>query len=221
MKKTNNQQKRPQQKKINKRGFSKMEFITMLGVLAILIAIGVKLVSDNSKNYGGFKNLANNFAKDVAKYKDAYTRVDNTYYLYDLIQKGYSEELKNPINTSETCDKYDSYIVIESTNNKKVTLNCGNYFVEGTEQDGYKVYEVSEWHDTKQEGDTENNILYNYKKDGTIQLGEYVSSSAFIEWYYIKTNSLITSPSDVNNSAGTELVTKDVYRTKTLVKEIK
>jgi hypothetical protein len=141
--------------------------------------------------------------------------------LNELIAKGFSDELKNPINTSETCDKYDSYVELLDTNNKKVTLNCGNYYVEGTQGSTYKVYEVSEWHDTKQEGDNENSLLFNYKVNGALALGEYVSTKAFIEWYYVKTNSIITSPYDIDGSNGIEVVTKDVYRTKTLVKEIK
>lgn len=208
-------------KKMNKRGFSKIELITMLGVMAVLIAIGVKLVMDNSKNYGAFKNLANNFAKDVARYKDAYTKVDNTYYLNDLIEKGYSEDLKNPINTSEYCDRYESYVEIPETNNKKVTLKCGNYFVEGTQSEGYKVYEVSEWKDTKGETDNDAGVVYNYKVGNQLMLGEYVTSKAFIELYYIKTSSLIANPYEVNNNSDTELQVKNVYRTKTLVKEIK
>ena len=208
-------------KKMNKRGFSKIELLTMLGLIAVLLAIGAKLVMDNSKNYGAFKNLANNFAKDVANYKDRYTRPDNTYYLNDLIEKGYSEELKNPVKTSETCDKFESYVEIPETNNKKVTLKCGNYFVEGVQSEGYKVYKVSEWHDTKGETDNEEGVIYNYKVNDQIMLGEYVSSKAFIELYYIKTNSMILNPYDVNNFEGTELLIKSVYRTKELVKELK
>ena len=223
MKKTDNQQQRQrsQQKRINRRGFSKIEFITMLGVLAILIAVGVKLVADNSKNYGAFRNLANNFAKNVATYKDKYGKADNVYYLVELVNKGYSEELKNPINTSETCDMYDSYVEVPETNNKIVTLNCGDYLLEGTQQEGYRLYEVSEWHETKQEGDNDRNMIYNYKKDGALGLGEYVSAKAFVEYYYINTKSVISSPYEVSNASGVELLTKDVYRTKTLVKEFK
>ncbi len=224
MKRTDNQQQqrqRSQQRRINKRGFSKIEFLTMLGVLAILIAVGVKLVADNSKNFGAFKNLANNFAKSVATYKDKYAKADNVYYLVELVNKGYSEELKNPIKPAESCDMYDSYVEIPETNNKKVTLNCGNYLVEGTQQEGYKVYEVSEWHETKEEGDNERNMIYNYKKDGALGIGEYVSAQAFVEHYYMNTKSVISSPYEVSNAPGVELLTKDVYRTKTLVKELK
>lgn len=208
-------------KKINRKGFSKIEVITVLGVLAVLIALGVKLVVDNSKNYGAFKNLANNFAKDVAKYKDRYPKADNTYYLNELIEKGYSEELKNPINTTETCDKYDSYVEIPETNNKKVTLNCGNYLVEGTQDSAYKVYEVTPWSETKQETDNDSNVLFNYKVGDQVMLGEYVSQKAFIGLYYSKTGAIIHNPYDLDKDPNVELLTKIVNRTKTLVKEIK
>ena len=84
-----------------------------------------------------------------------------------------------------------------------------------------RLYEVSEWHETKQEGDNDRNMIYNYKKDGALGLGEYVSAKAFVEYYYINTKSVISSPYEVSNASGVELLTKDVYRTKTLVKEFK
>ena len=104
-------------KKIDNKGFSKIEFMTMFAVIAILLALGIKLVVDNSKNYGAFRNLANNFANSVARYKDQYPRDDNTYILNDLIEKGYSEELKNPIDTTEYCDRYESYVELSKKNN--------------------------------------------------------------------------------------------------------
>ena len=208
-------------KKINKRGFSKLELLTMLGVLAVLITIGAKLVIDNSKNVSGFKNVANNFANDVSKFKDQYPRTNNIYYLNELITKGFSEELKNPINSNETCDRYNTFVEIINSNTKKVTLNCGNYFVEGIQGTSYRVYEVSEWHDTKEENDNENQLLYNYKKNGQLVLGEYVSDKAFVEWYYVKEKNNITSPYDIENKDGMELLTKNAYRSKKIVKEIK
>ena len=51
MKKTN--------KKINKKAFSKAEFMVMLAAIAILIAIGSKLVLDNTKNYSSYNSFFN------------------------------------------------------------------------------------------------------------------------------------------------------------------
>ena len=52
-------------KRINKKGFSKIEFMGILGLLAILIAVGAKIALDTGKNYNGFKILANNFLDSV------------------------------------------------------------------------------------------------------------------------------------------------------------
>lgn len=205
-------------KKIDNKGFSKIEFMTMFAVIAILLALGIKLVVDNSKNYGAFRNLANNFANSVARYKDQYPRDDNTYILNDLIEKGYSEELKNPIDTTEYCDRYESYVEVPQPNNKKVNLLCGNYIVEGYQNSGYKVYEVTEWTTDKNDKSNDNNVLYNYAIDGKEVFGEYYTTRTFLEKYYDKTGELIASPYDVN-SDNQKLLTKKVYREKTLVKD--
>ncbi len=205
-------------KKIGNKGFSKIEFMTMIAVIAILIALGVKLVADNSKNYGAFRNLANSFANNVARYKDQYPRDDNTYILDDLIEKGFSEELKNPIDTTEYCDRFESYVEVPEPNNKKVTLICGEYIVEGYQSSGYKVYEVTEWTTEKNNKSNDNNVLYNYTIDGNEVFGEYYTTRTFLEKYYEKNGELISSPYDVN-SGNQKLITKKVYREKTLVKD--
>ena len=178
-------------KKIGNKGFSKIEFMTMIAVIAILIALGVKLVADNSKNYGAFRNLANSFANNVARYKDQYPRDDNTYILDDLIEKGFSDELKNPIDTTEYCDRFESYVEVPEPNNKKVTLICGEYIVEGYQNSGYKVYEVTEWTTEKNNKSNDNNVLYNYTIDGNEVFGEYYTTRTFLEKYYEKNGELI------------------------------
>ena len=208
-------------KKINNKGFSKIEFMTMFAVIAILTAIGVKLVSDNSKNYGAFKNLANSFANSVAKYKDRYPSPDNVYSLDEVIKRGFSEDLKNPIDTSEYCDRFESYVEIPQTNNKKVNLVCGDYFVEGTQNGTYKVYEVGEWTTEHGEEANDNNVAFNYSRDGKEVLDEYVTTRTFIEKFYEDTGNTISSPNEVNSVSGLKLLSKKVYRTKTLVKELK
>ncbi len=208
-------------KKLNKKGFSKVEFMTMFAVIAILTAIGVKLVSDNSKNYGAFKNLANNFANSVAKYKDNYPTSNNIYYLDDVIRRGFSDELKNPIDTTEKCDKFESYVEVPQTNTKIVKLLCGDYYVEGTQGSEYMVYELGEITDEKVNEEDESIILYNYSENGKEMLNEYVTFRTFIKKYKELTGNTINDPSEVSNASGLELLTKNVYRTKTLVKEIK
>ena len=94
-------------------------------------------------------------------------------------------------------------------------------FVEGTQNGTYKVYEVGEWTTEHDEETNDNNVVFNYSRDGKEVLDKYVTTRTFIEKYYEDTGNTISSPSEVNNVSGLKLLTKKVYRTKTLVKELK
>lgn len=207
-------------KEKNNRGFGKVEFMTILGLIAILIAIGSKMAVDTGKNYSAFKSTATNFLDAVAMYKDMYTKDSNIYYLNEVIEKGYSSEIKNPMDGTMNCDKYESYVEVPSPNNKKIHLECGEYVVEGSQNDGFKVYEVGKWKDKKENGDNDTNTIYNYKKDGVVALDKYVTERTFVQLYFEKNKSSIISPFDISGREGLELLTKNVYRTKTLVKEL-
>lgn len=209
-------------KKTNNRGFGKVEIMAMLALIAILLAVGSKIVLDStSKNYNSFKTTANNFANQVSKYKDKYTKDSNIYYLYELIEKEFIEELHNPLSTGEYCDKYNSYVEVPAPNNKKVTLICGNYLIEGTQGQSYNVYELSDWSDTQTKETNDQDALYNYKKNGTLMLEDYQQKNEFLHSFYVNEGKKLSSPFSVNQEQGMELVHKQVYRTKTLVKEIK
>lgn len=207
-------------KEINNKGFGKIEFMTILGLMAVLIAVGAKMAVDSGKNYSAFKTTATNFLSSVAMYKDMYTKDSNIYYLHELIEKGYSSEIKNPMDSKTNCDKYESYVEVPSPNNKKIHLECGEYIVEGNQKDGFKVYEVGKWNDKKENGDNDTNTLYNYKKDGVLAFDGYVPEKTFVQLYFDKNQSLIKSPFDLSEKDGIELLTKNVYRTKKLVKEL-
>lgn len=204
-------------KRINRNGFTKVELIAMLCALSALIALGVKLAVDSGKNYKAFRNLARTFSSSVALYKDKYYKEDNIYYLFELIDKGYSGELRNPLNTSETCDKYETYADIEENSNKKVILKCGSYLVIGAPYTGYRVYEITEWDFDKKYNDNDMTTVYNYKQDGKLVFSEYYVETEFIQKYFEKTHKMIESPFDIED----DLVVKNVYRRKILVKEIK
>lgn len=208
-------------KRINKKGFGKIELITSLGLIAVLLAIGSKLALDTGKSYNGFKTIANTFEKNVAMYKDYYDKIDNTYYLYELIEKGYSEELNNPMEPQEYCDKYNSFVVVPQPNEKQTTLVCGEYVLEGVQNVGYKLYEVTEWSEEKKGSDNERATIYNYKKNGEIVLEEYLPEVDFIQKYFEINKVILDNPFEITNIEGEELLTKKVYRTKTLVKELK
>ena len=192
----------------------------MLAAVAILLAIGSKVALDGSKSYGSFKTVANNLANAVAKYKDKALIQKDEYSLGEVIKNGYIEELKNPMNKNEVCDKYESYVSIKDNSNKEIYLVCGNYVVEGIQGKTYKVYEVSDWSETQEKGYNDGNILYNYKENGNLVFENYVPIKTLLGLYEEKTGSRAFSL-DVIKSNGKEVVKKQVFREKELVKEIK
>ena len=206
--------------KLNKKGFSKLELLTIIGLLAILIAVGAKLAIDSSKDYKSFKNLANNFVDAVSLYKDKYNKPTNRYFLKEVIEKDYSKPLKNPWG-SEYCDEVESYVDIPDASTKQIHLVCGSYIVEGEQSSSYKVYEVSEWSDEKPDSNVEMGILYNYEENGKVVLSEYQSELTFINSFLKNTGMKLSNPFDVDKMSGMKLLHKTVYRTKELLKEVK
>ena len=196
----------------NSKGFGKTEIIACLALLIVLLALGMKLFIDNSKNYNALKVRANEFANAVARYKDQYPEANNRYSLGKVIKRGFIGELKNPMNASEYCDKYASYVEIEQSNNKKIYLTCGNYYVEAVQDKYYKVYEQSDWSEERLEG---------YSKDGNKVLDEYVTEAALLTIFYENEGKRITKPIDLNSQEGYALLSKTVYRKFELVKEMK
>ena len=204
-------------KRINKKGFSKVEFMTILGLVAVLIAFGAKMAVDSRSNYSMYKTMAANFMKSVANYKDKYTNENNIYYLNELIEKGYSGELQSPDNPKEYCDKYESYVAVPSPNEKRVYLYCGEYIVEGSQYNGYKIYKVTEWQEEKTSKMNDAAMFYNYKENEEEVFDEYYSEKNFIQQYFIKNQEELSSPFQLKE----KLLTKTVYRTKTLLKVLK
>ena len=206
-------------RRINNKGFNKTEFMIILCVLSILIALAVKVALDNTKNYGSFKTIANKFANAVAQYKDKTAIQKDEYSLYEIEEKGYIEELTNPIG-SETCDKYESFVSIKNNNKKEITLVCGENILEGIQGDSYKIYEVSSWSDTREKDYNDGELLYNYKENGKEVLSSYVPRKSFIALFEERTGKKITDIQSIK-SYGKELLNKVAYREKKLIKEIK
>ena len=207
-------------KRINNRGFSKSEFIIILCAIAILIAIGTKIAFDSSKSYGSFKRIANKFANAVAQYKDKTAIQKDDYSLYEIEESGYIEILANPVFEDEICDKYESYVSVKDNSKKKVTLVCGENLVEGIQGESYKIYEISEWSETRQRDYNDGELLYNYKENGKEVLSSYVPRKSFIALFEEKTGKKISDLQSVK-TYGKELVNKEAYREKKLIKEIK
>ena len=207
-------------KKVNNKGFSTKEFMLMFAIIAILIAVGTKIVLDNTKSYGSFKTLANNFANSVAKYKDQ-VMIKEEYSLFEVESKGFIDEIKNPLDKKEVCDKFESFVEIPEISTKKVTLLCGKYLVTGTQNKSYEVYEVSNWSKEKKDEYNDNAVLYNFKLNGKLMLNEDVPARTFIQKYNEITGKNISSINEVRNNREVELVSNLAYREKKLLKELK
>lgn len=204
-------------KQIRNAGFTKAEIIVMLCAILVLLAIGVKVLSDNqnTSNYSMLKRQAENFAYKVSVYKDMYPREDNTYYLDYLIDDKYAISLSNPFDKNDECDRYESFVKIEN-GKKNITLKCGNYLAVGVLDGHYSIYELSEWQEEAVSGEV--SILYNYKKNGKVVIDRYMVDNEFVDFYNKQENANIYSIADIDDS-DIELLTKTLYRERKLVKE--
>ncbi|MBO5375839.1 MAG: hypothetical protein J6A52_03205 [Bacilli bacterium] len=209
-------------KGLTNRGFGKVEVMVMLCALLVLLAFGVKSLSDNqdSSNISMLKRQADNFAYKVGIYKDMYIRDDNIYYLDYLLDASYAIELTSPTDSNVKCNRYESYVKITNAS-KQVTLKCGNYLAVGYEGGNYSIYELSEWmNDAPNDSISgEIKILYNYTKDGKEMSNSYMLENEFIDFYNSKEGTSVSSLSEIVGD-GIEVISKGLYREKTFLKEI-
>lgn len=211
--------KKTSKKGINKKGFSKAEFMVMLAVIAILIAAGSYIAVNSTKSYSSFKTISDNFASAVALYKDKAIIQKDEYNLYEVEKAGFIGTLTSPFDKNVECDKYESYVTLENSSKKGIVLLCDTYLVEGVQGGSYKIYEVSEWDENK--GDyNDGGVLYNYKDKGNLALDKYAPLKTFLALFSEKTGKAVTKVADIKGF-GYEVVNKMVYRNKELVKEFK
>ena len=205
----------------NNKGFSKFEFSVGLVTVMILMVIGLKLVFNHKDtgDYMSMKKLADSFVMNVSVYKDDNYRADGMYYLFYLNDNGFIGNVNSPFSSNE-CDNYESYVNVHSP--KKVSLKCDHYLLEGTYQDTYTVYEVSDWQ-AEEEVVGEAEIMYNYKKDGKEVNEEYLLEGAFVELYNTQEGGAYKTITEIhaNQPENIELLSKVFYREKKIVKEYK
>lgn len=203
-------------------GFSKLEFIVILTVVIVLLVFGVKYVLDSTSgnNYSMYKKEADNFLRQVIYAKDLYPRVDDTYYLYYLLEKNADININNPFNKNEECDIYESFAKTDGS--KEVTLKCSNYLI-NSKNDKYTVFELGEWMEYSsvlENTDFETRLLYNYSKDGREMCSKYMIENEFVNCFNSNEGTKVYGVNDVKEENGIKLLQKPLYRTKKVVKKV-
>lgn len=205
-------------KKLTKRAFSIKEF--MIGLLFIgLIAILVfKLFVDYEyKNYTNARLVAYKFADSVMIYKDRYSKENSVYYLYELIDVDYSGNIIDPIGRKEKCDIYNSYVILKPEG-KHIHLACGKYLIEGIQGGSTKIFEVSDWSEI-QVSNGESRTLYNYKTTGDLKIEKFVVLEEFIARVNKLEGQDYSNLEQIKSNKRYQISTKDLTRSKILLKE--
>ncbi len=208
---------------ISERGAGGKEIIIGLLVILGVFAVGVTSILNNTSgdDYKKMRIQADAFVSAVTIYKDKYTKDSGKYYLFELEKDKTESEyiIVDPKNKSVSCDMYESFV--ETTSPKTVRLRCGDYLVEGKYQEKYEVYEIGDWQQEKQTGETA--FLFNYEKNGVKVLPEYLIEEEFIQTYNRNEGTDILDINTLYQDAKTKNITIEsdmFYRDKKLVKEI-
>lgn len=206
----------------NNKGLVLPELLTILAFIAVIFAFGayVSFKNGNERKYEVFAQNAREFATKVTTYRDEHIRYDNEIYLSELVNNNYIKAFKNPFGGGN-CNLYESKVVFTSSNQRYVTLRCGDYLIDSqlVSSGNYRVYKVSSWQEKIGNSiEAETAKLYNYKKNGSIILNDYVVEKELIEKFNINENKSIKTIDDINDSDIT-IVKKSFYRTKKLIKE--
>ena len=206
-------------RKLTNIGFSRVEITVGLCAILVLLAIGVKSLSDNanSGSYSMFKKQAENFAYRVGIFKDMYPSEEGIYYLDDLLDNKYGSEIKNPFNKTVECDRYESYVKIIN-GAKHVNFKCGNYLAVGIEGKTFSIYELSDWRSDETDAG-ESQVLYNYKKNNVFVGDHFMIEKEFMDFFNAHEFTDYSSVFDIDDE-DIEVVSNKLYRDKIFVKEI-
>lgn len=199
------------------------ELLAIIAFVAVVFALiaYVAFKDGNKRKYEVFAQNARDFATKVSNYRDEYIKFYDVIYLDDIVSDNYIKPFKNPFSGGGTCNLYESKVVTVSSNERYVTLRCGDYLIDSqaVSSGNYKVYKVSEWQEKIGASlEAESAKLYNYKKNGKLVLEDYVVEKEFIALYNKNELKNVSSMSDINLKEY-NVITKTFYRTKELVRE--
>ena len=127
-------------------GFSATEFLTVMAIATVLLAILLSLALDmvQKEKYRVMKYDATLFGYNAFSWiSDSGTK---KVYLQELIDNKMFVAIKNPFSGEKYCDSYQSFIEFED-DKKYVTLRCGNYLIDHQDmlEETIPIYQVSEW----------------------------------------------------------------------------
>ena len=209
--------------KMNNKGFSLREFIAVLLIVVIVIIVLLNLFfkGNDSIPYKNFRNLAKDFSIQATSLHDNDVKYEKRVFLVDAIKYNHMSEATSPFNRNEKCDKFESKVIFDDNNNKKITIKCGKYLIFNESGFGkvedYTIYEVSKWTDEELiGGNVQTATFYNYSVNGKMVLDRFMVEKEFLEAYSAKSGVNILSLSQVDLNKF-KVETKLYYRT---IKEV-
>lgn len=191
-------------------GIGKFESLTILVVIICLLAGGLYLILNMSKNakYNSMYQSAIKFVDITSGSEDPFQNYTE-YYLTQALDEELLTKMKSPFSEGN-CDVNESKVEYDGDNNVYyVTLKCGDYLIKSlnSTDKNFKVYKVSEWSDNKTGKNDQSRDIYSCDSCGVD--GEY--EEALFTYLYNKNNG--TSYNFLNEIKDVEVHKKTQYRT--------
>ena len=205
--------------KLNNKGFSLREFILVLLIVTIASVFFLNMFFKANKDLPNqnFRNLAKDFAYRSTSLRDQDVRYAYKVYLYDAIEHNIISPIYSPYKKTEKCDLYESKVIFDDSNGRKVTLKCSNYLIFNENGFGdpssFTIYKVSKWTDKELTGsNVQKQKFYNYSVNGNMILDRFMIEREFLDAYSKKSGQNILDISQVDKSKF-QLEEKMYYRT--------
>ena len=205
----------------NNKGIGTVELITMLGFILVILAIGLGMFFNNNDSHKFdvfIKNASSTFVA-LSQFRDTYPKYGNIVYLKEAIDNDSMKEIKNPFSEGKYCDLYETKLEVIN-NTRYITLKCGDYIIYRYKPNNgpYQIYKVGSWVENITDDGIESGFVYNYYDNNkNLVFDEYLQLPEFLENY---NNNEGTNIHNINDISNDKLVSKVVYRSRTLVKEI-